>query len=36
MFGSFSGAGKVVSIVGAGSPGNMGQIMARRFGRSGR
>lgn len=31
MFGSFSGEGKVVSIVGAGSPDNMGQVMARRF-----
>ena len=31
MFGGFAGAGKVVSIVGAGSPGNMGQVMARRF-----
>ena len=35
MFGSFSGAGKVVSIVGAGSPGNMGQVMARRFAETG-
>ena len=35
MFGSFAGAGKVVSIVGAGSPGNMGQVMARRFAEAG-
>jgi NAD(P)-dependent dehydrogenase (short-subunit alcohol dehydrogenase family) len=31
MFGSFQGEGKVVSIVGAGTPDNMGQVMARRF-----
>ncbi len=35
MFGSFSGNGKIVSIVGAGSPDNMGQVMARRFAETG-
>ena len=35
MFGCFNGAGKIVSIVGAGSPDNMGQVMARRFAETG-
>jgi len=35
MFGCFNGVGKVVSIVGAGSPDNMGQVMARRFAETG-
>ena len=35
MFGCFKGDGKVVSIVGAGSPDNMGQVMARRFAEAG-
>lgn len=35
MFGCFEGQGKVVSIVGAGSPDNMGQVMARRFAEAG-
>ena len=35
MLGCFSGAGKIVSIVGAGSPDNMGQVMARKFAETG-
>ena len=35
MFGGFAGDETVVSIVGAGSPDNMGQVMARRFAESG-
>ena len=31
----FNGTGKLVSIVGAASPGNMGQVMARRFAAAG-
>lgn len=35
MLGTFQGKGKVVSIVGAGSPDNMGQVMARHFAAAG-